>query len=152
MVKIPSRPYTSTDRTACLGIFDGNVPTFFAPQERAEFRQFLDACDSGAPYLVLAQNGRVVACGGLQTTGHSAALAWGMVDRALHGHGLGTQLTKTRLALARSLPNLAEVTLAPSQHPRGFYESFGFAVTKVTPGGFGPGLDRCDMQLNLHDG
>lgn len=151
MVKVQSRRCGGADRAACLGVFDSNVPTFFAPQERAEFSRFLDACDRGAPYLVLVHNGAVVACGGLEIAAHSASLSWGMVDRACHGQGLGTQLTKARLALARSLPDLAEVVLATSQHTRGFYEGFGFAVARVTPDGFGPGLDRWDMRLSLRD-
>src|ERR1700704_453979 len=34
---ISSRGYTAADRIACLALFDGNTPEFFAPAERNEF-------------------------------------------------------------------------------------------------------------------
>lgn len=153
MNTVVSRPYLPADRSACLGIFDSNVPRFFAPAERAEFRNFLDGIDAGGRlfYLVLIHHGAVIACGGLvvEADQGQAGLAWGMVDRSLHGQGLGTSLTRARLDLARAIPGIAALTLATSQHTRGFYEGFGFAVTNVAADGFGPGLDRCDMVLRL---
>ncbi len=152
MTALLSRPYASRDRSACLAIFDSNLPIFFAPHERDEFCSVLDSTDAkDRPYLVLTRQGAVVACGGLtaNTARGQASLAWGMVDRAFHGQGLGTLLTECRLALARATPGIAEVVLATSQHSRGFYERFGSTVSAVTPDGFAPGLDRCDMALRL---
>ncbi|WP_395449681.1 GNAT family N-acetyltransferase [Aminobacter sp. UC22_36] len=152
MNDVVSRPYMADDFSACLAIFDSNVPSFFAPEERAEFCQFLGSVNAeDRPYLVLVSKGSVIACGGLvtETEKRQAGLAWGMVDRAFHGQGLGTSLTQARLALARADPDIAELTLATSQHTRGFYEGFGFTVSKVTPDGFAAGLDRWDMTLRL---
>jgi predicted GNAT family N-acyltransferase len=152
MNDIVSRPYISDDFSACLAIFDSNVPTFFAPEERADFCQFLGTINAeDRPYLVLTRKGSVIACGGLiiETAKRQASLAWGMVDRTLHGQGLGTSLTQARLALVGATPNIAELMLATSQHTGGFYEGFGFTVSKVTPDGFAPGLDRWDMTLHL---
>jgi predicted GNAT family N-acyltransferase len=152
MKDIVSRPYISDDFSACLAIFDSNVPNFFAPQERSDFCQFLASInDTDRPYLVLTRNGSVIACGGLiaETDKRQAHLAWGMVDRAFHGQGLGTTLTQARLALARATPDIAELMLATSQHTHGFYEGFGFTVSNVTADGFASGLDRWDMTLPL---
>lgn len=152
MKDIVCRPYIFNDRSACLAIFDSNVPTFFAPEERADFCEFLGGINAeDRPYLVLTRQGSVIACGGLiaMTETRQAVLAWGMVERALHGQGLGTRLTRARLALARTIPNIAVLRLATSQHTRGFYEDFGFIVSKVTPDGFASGLDRWDMTLRL---
>lgn len=63
--------------------------------------------------------------------------------------GTGTSLTLARLELARAIPDIAELIMDTSQHTHGFYEKFGFTVTKVTPDGFAPGLDRWDMTLGL---
>ena len=150
--EIVSRPYTSADRAACLALFDGNTPRFFAPKERAEFADFLSGAPSAdAPYLVLVRDDVLIACGGLNRepdTRH-VTLTWGMVDRTLQGQGLGTSLTKARLAAARAMSDVDELRLETSQHTRGFYERFGFEVTKVTPDGFGAGLDRYDMVCKL---
>ncbi|RWR09175.1 GNAT family N-acetyltransferase [Sinirhodobacter populi] len=152
MSKIISRPYTALDLAACLAIFEGNVPTFFAPDERADFQKHLKNIDvATAPYIVLERGGTVVACGGLtiDKTRKKASLSWGMVDRSLHGQRLGTKLTQARLTLARSVPGLEEIELSTSQHTHGFYEAFGFAVSGIVPCGFGPELDRWDMSLRL---
>ncbi len=149
---VVTRRYTPTDMAACLAIFDSNVPTFFAPEERADFQQFLaDANAAGSPYLVLTRNGAAVASGGLMVDlkERCAVLAWGMVQKILHGQGLGTLLTTARLEMARETPGIDRLNLATSQHTRGFYEKLGFTVTTITEGGFAPGLDRVDMTLRL---
>ena len=147
-----ARPWRAGDKTSCLALFDSNLPRFFAPDERAEFETFLDALTlRPAPYLVLERGGRIVACGGLEVEpgGRQASLTWGMVNRALHGQRLGTALTTARLDLARAMPRLERLVLATSQHVGGFYQGLGFETEKITPGGFGPGLDRWDMALDL---
>ncbi len=152
MNDIVCRPYISEDFFACLAIFDSNVPTFFAPEERSDFCQFLGRTNAkDSFYLVLTRKDSVIACGGLiaETDKRHASLAWGMVDRALHGQGVGSRLTQARLALAQATPNITELVLATSQHTCGFYEGFGFTVSKVTPDGFASGLDRWDMILQL---
>ncbi|WP_383698300.1 hypothetical protein, partial [Streptomyces sp. NPDC057494] len=35
------RLYRPADASACLSIFDSNVPTYFAPEERSDFGRFL---------------------------------------------------------------------------------------------------------------
>lgn len=151
MAETVVRPYVPDDLPACLAIFDSNLPTFFSAAEREEFRLFLqDAGAENSLYLVLAQGNVVLACGGLSILPDGLAhLSWGMVDRAHHGQGLGTRLTLARLALARATPGLTQIALATSQHTRRFYEGMGFTALKVTPDGFGPNLDRCDMILRL---
>ena len=49
MSDVLTRPYVATDLTACLAVFDGNVPDFFAPAEREEFRAYLLALPDAAP-------------------------------------------------------------------------------------------------------
>lgn len=151
MTEILTRPYHPEDLAACLGLFDGNTPRFFAPDERAEFCAFLETLPAeGRPYLVLTRGAEVIACGGLIAEPEGrASFTWGMVARAHHGQGLGSRLTQARLALAREMPGITELALSTSQHTHGFYEGFGFTTTSITPDGFGPGLDRWDMALSL---
>lgn len=152
MHDIISRPFTSDDRSACLSIFDSNVPPFFAPEERIEFCEHLENLDAiKTPYIVLVRDDVVVACGGLTVDMkcRKAFLVWGMVERELHGIRLGSMLTHARLTLARSIPGLTKLDLSTSQHTNGFYERYGFTVTKITSNGFGPGLNRLDMTLEI---
>lgn len=103
------------------------------------------------PYLVLRIKEDVIACGGLQLLdeGETAFLTWGMVAQPYHGRGIGRILTEARLNLARQTTGIAKVTLHTSQHTKGFYEMFGFVPFQCTPNGYGPGLDRWDMALQL---
>ena len=152
MPEFAFRPYAPADRTACLAIFDGNVPEYFAQEERAGFVEFLERVDSRLrPYLVLAAGSQVIACGGLSIdpANRCAAFSWGMVDRAHHGAGHGTRLLEARIALAKQGPDIDELRLATSQHTRAFYERFGFEMTRVTPDGFAPGLDQWDVTRPL---
>lgn len=152
MNDIISRSYRPDDYSACLAVFDSNVPTFFASDERDDFCEFLGCINAkDRPYLVLMREGSIIACGGLiiQPKTGQARLAWGMVDKVFHGQGLGTHLMEARLALARATPDIIALKLATSQHTHGFYEGFGFSATNVTADGFAPGLDRWDMTLRL---
>ena len=144
------RDYTTADRDACLAVFDSNAPGFFVPAEREEFAAFLDALPG--PYLVVEDEaGRVLGCGGYAVTPGTttADLCWGMVRCERHGTGLGRLLLEARLERVRSDALVDAVALNTSQHTRGFYERLGFRTERVTPDGFAPGLDRCDMRLVL---
>ena len=149
------RPYRSTDRAACLALFDSNTPSSFLPHERAEFVEWLEALDAGdsdehAEYLVIEDAGPVVACGGIWWTepADPAGFAWGMVARHLQRRGHGTLLVRARLERLREL-GVREVRLDTSQHTAPYYARFGFEVVKRTQGGYGPGLDRVDMVARL---
>ncbi|MBB6365796.1 putative GNAT family N-acyltransferase [Xanthomonas sacchari] len=144
------RPYAAQDHAACLALFDSNVPQFFDHSERAAFARFLER-DAGAwHYLVIVRAGAVVACGGhaLNDDGRVAGFGWGMVDRRLHRQGLGRALTEARLDACRR-SGVARIELDTSQHTQAFYARFGFAVERVVANGYGPGLDRWDMALDL---
>ena len=150
MQALVTRLFRPDDLAACLAVFDSNLPRFFAVEERDEFKAFLqNRTPTDDPYLVLQQESRIVACGGLslEREKRQASLSWGMVDQNLHGQGLGRELTQARINLAKGMVGIDRLTLATSQHTRGFYERFGFVIQRLTPNGFGLGLDRCDMLL-----
>ncbi len=136
-------------RAACVDVFDSNVPDYFLPSERAQFEAFLD--DLPGPYFVGESGGRVVACGGiaLSDEGGRADLCWGMVHRSVHRRGLGRRLTRYRVEEARGLPGVRQIALQTSQHTKDFYRSLGFEIVEVEADGFGEGMDRLDLRLNL---
>ncbi|HYC74862.1 GNAT family N-acetyltransferase [Brevundimonas sp.] len=146
------RPYETRDREACLALFDGNCPRFFDASERSDYEAFLDGLDG--PYQVIERDGRAVACGGhaVEPDGRTVSLCWGMVEAGLHGTGIGTALTRARLAAARATAGADTVRLETSQHTRGFYERFGFEVVTVRKDGFAPGIDACEMRLRINQG
>lgn len=143
------RPFATADASACLELFDGNVPDYFGAHERADFSNYLLQHERVHDYLVLERAGRIVACGGLMRTDEdTAAFCWGMVDRRLHRQGLGNLLALARVAQAHAL-GVRRLTLSTSQHTRGFYAAQGFIVTVIVRDGHGPGLDAVHMERPL---
>ena len=144
-----ARPYAPADRDACLALFDSNVPEFFTTEERPGFADWLDRAEA---YRVIESEGRIVGCGGVarEADGTTASLCWGMVERGLQGQGLGRVLTEARIEAARGMEGVTAMRCDTSQKTTGFYERFGFRVTEVEPEAYGPGLDRCEMRLELY--
>lgn len=142
------RRYRPDDRDACLALFDGNTPPFFDPLERAEFAAFLDQ-PQGA-YFVLADDGRVAGCGGyFAEAGDCARFSWGMVDRTIHGKGLGRLLAEHRIAAIRAERRFCKIRLGTTHMIAPFFERFGFVRQAVEADGFAPGMDKVVMELDL---
>lgn len=149
-----ARPYRGTDRAACLAAFASNVPEYFDESERADFEAYLDTLEGGSAdsyFVAVAAEGQVVGAAGyaLDGQGTVADLCWAMVHRSAHRGGHGRVLLDTRLDAIRAHGTVREVRLSTSQHAAGFYQRFGFQTVKLVPGGFAPGIDRCDMVLRL---
>jgi ribosomal protein S18 acetylase RimI-like enzyme len=141
------RDYRPEDRNTCLEIFDSNQPQYFAAWERQEFAEFLDR--EMSPYLVLEDNGKVIACGGyaLGKSAGEGVLCWGMVRGDGHRNGLGRMLLEARLKRLFADPAIQVVVINTSQLSAGFYEKFGFEVSSKIPDGFAPGIDKWEMRL-----
>lgn len=149
------RSYHPGDEAACLALFGGNTPRFFAEAEREEFADFLATLaglSSAGPYFVIEEDGQVVACGGVYVRpgGQEAGLAWGMVERSRHRRGYGRALWEARLNWLRAhAPEVRAVVLDTTQHSAPFFARLGFEVTAIQPDFYAPGLDRHDMRLAL---
>ena len=145
------RTYRPDDFSACLALFNDNVPTFFSAGERADFVRFLTHHAAVWHYQVIERAGQVVACAGysISTDGTTASLGWGMVHPRLHRQGLGTMLLLARLDALRLRQEIERVVLDTSQHTQAFYARFGFVVKQIEQDGYGAGLDRWDMALDL---
>lgn len=144
------RDYSQSDRSACIALFDSNVPDFFAAHERADFVDFID--NLRGPYYVLCAAGEVIACGGIGAEcddSSVAVLCWGMVRSDLHRMGLGEQLLRARLAKIVEAKRFNAVIIETTQMSRAFFERFGFSAGEVTKNGFGTGYDLVPMKLDL---
>lgn len=146
------RPYQPTDKDACMAVFHSNRPKFFTTEEIQEFSQFLDK--ALCPYFVQeSEDKQIVGCGGyfFNEERSRGGLAWGMVHQDYHGQGLGKLLTLFRLVkLTEEIPT-GELRIDTSHHTEAFYAKFGFVTEKVTPDGYGIGLHRHDMTVQLDE-
>jgi ribosomal protein S18 acetylase RimI-like enzyme len=152
------RAYISTDRPACLDIFNSNVPLYFAPDEAVAYADWLGALGENGPhpkgdgenhYFVAEGNGCVVACGGwgIRAGADHATLVWGAVHRDFHNQGIGDALTTFRIEDFRQHYPELPMTIDTSHHTAPFYERFGFRTEVFTANGYAEGLHRHDMRL-----
>ncbi len=139
------RPYAAADRDVCLALFDTNVPDSFAPAEREQFREFLEA--SATPYYLLEHEGTVVACGGfaVDAANSTARLCWGIVGHRFQRQGVGKFLLLWRLREIGRLANVRMVTLETTPKSATFFEKQGFRPVSVTADFNAPGLDKLEM-------
>ena len=139
------RPFVKRDRAACLALFDANCPAYFAPNERDEYKYFLDSEPVG--YEVFETEGRIVASFGLIGMDNtSARLNWIMIDPDHHGVGIGSTIMEHVVTLARTR-ELKKICIAASHRSAPFFARFGAIAIARTKDGWGPGMDRIDMVL-----
>jgi ribosomal-protein-alanine N-acetyltransferase len=152
------RLYQPEDKKACIELFKGNMPKYFATSELPEFEQWLDALETKKlrqndlgveQYFVAEVKGELVGCGGFAKIGNEITLTWGMVLYAMHGIGIGKELLQYRLDRIRSSFPSASVILDTTQFSYGFFEHLGFKVTRIIKDFYGQGLDRYDMNLRF---
>lgn len=143
------RPYAPTDHNTCLELFDSNAPRFFAPEERAEFIEFLEQ-PPGFYFVIENDAGILIGCGGYDEIKGAGVLTWGMVRQDLHKQGVGRFLLRERIThLQEQYPHLTEIHMNTSQHSVNFFEREGFRATKIKMNGFAPGLHEYHLTLTL---
>ena len=132
---------------SCLAIFDANCPTYFAPNERTDYEDFL--ATSPPEYEVCEFSERVVAAFGLITDEKSGvSLNWIMLDPQSQGIGLGSAIMERVLSQGRAL-DVPLIMIAASHKSAPFFSRFGAVAKEHTKDGWGPGMDRVDMELAL---
>ena len=145
--KVTFRPFLPTDKGACLELFDANCPEFFAPQERTEYENFLEA--NPDTYELCIGEGSVVGAFGLMGD-HTddRKLNWILLDPASQGLGIGAKIME-RVILVAGEAGVRIVTIAASHKSAPFFAKFGSHEVAVTADGWGPGMHRVDMELPL---
>jgi len=145
--KVTFRPYSRTDREACLGLFDANCPEFFAPNERTDYLAFLDSSPRGYELCLIDDD--VAGAFGLIGNGVSRRrLNWIMLNPQFQGLGAGRAIMENVAALAAS-EGIQVVDIAASQKSAPFFAKFGAVTMTVTDNGWGSGMHRVDMELAL---
>lgn len=157
MAEINIREYKPADRSACIRIFNSNVPKFFTTEELTYFETWLNGQDEGKVaydnakaeyYYIAEQDGVLVGCGGFYIAREEsvARMAWGMVENSLHKKGIGKELLMHRFKAIEALHPECVISLDTSQHSYTFFEKFGFVTTKVQKDFYTLGMDRYDME------
>ena len=130
-----------------MSIFDANCPAFFAPNERQDYLRFLDGTPKG--YEVCRVEGKVCGAFGLFADGQGVKrLNWILVDPQTQSVGVGSRIMKRVIQSGRQ-SQARVVKIAASHKSAAFFARFGAIVISSTKNGWGPGMDRVDMELTL---
>lgn len=150
MPDIRWRAYQQQDLDDCLRLFRSNQQPYFAADEYEEYQQFLteEVNAKTAPYFVLLDGNDVVGCGGYMRCDDAVFLTWGMLERSLHGQGLGRELINGRIEKIRAEFGSLPICIETSQFTAPIYQRLSFIEVKRTENGFGPGLHAVRMQLD----
>jgi RimJ/RimL family protein N-acetyltransferase len=146
-VELRFRPYEDTDRSACLALFDANCPEYFAPNERSDYAQFLEARRGNYDVCLLGDS--VVGAYGLYPlTELSAALHWILLSPSVQGHGLGSAIM-TRVMSEMKHADHSLLRISASHRSAPFFSRFGAVELSTVADGWGPGMHRVEMYLSL---
>ena len=147
MSKVSFRPYREADHQPCISIFDANCPEFFAPNERQDYEEFLEPVPGD--YEVCEVEGKVLGAFGLFVDSEDMkTLNWILLDPQTQGNGVGSTIMKRVIQLSRASKTRV-VKIAASHKSAPFFARFGASTIFLTKNGWGPGMDRVDMELSL---
>lgn len=146
------REYKPEDKQFCLKAFESNIPEFFVQDELIDFDNFLNRIATeniNTKYYVVVHNNQIIGCGGFGDKDNKSVLSltWGLIDKSYHKKGFGALLLKHRLDEAKRLFPELPMVLDTTQHSFGFFEKYGFKVTKITHDFYAQGMHRYDMEL-----
>ncbi|SON52067.1 GNAT family N-acetyltransferase [Vibrio tapetis] len=144
---ISFKAFTPSNKNACLRIFDANCPTYFAENERADYAAFLENNPEG--YDVCVYNNDIVGAYGLCGSDQEfRELNWILISPSAQGIGIGHEFLSRAIESARSL-NLTQIKIAASHLSAPFFAKYGALEICEIPDGWGLGMHRIDMELNL---
>jgi len=132
---------------ACLTLFDLNCPKYFACNERDDYDKYLSSMPVG--YELLQLDKKIIGGVGLcKLEPGIAEIHWILLEPESHGIGLGKMMMDRVVNKARSL-EVSTVQIAASHLSGPFFAKFGAVVIHKIENGWGVGMHREDMVLEL---
>jgi [ribosomal protein S18]-alanine N-acetyltransferase len=143
------RPYTFADKPALLALLQLNVPRYFHASEANDFAEYLDRHLES--YFVVEENGEIIGAAGINYFPEDtlARFSWDMVHPDFQGKGIGTKLTRYRIAQIRNTPGISCIVVRTTQLVHPFYRKLGFVLEKTEKDFWAPGFDLYQMRMEL---
>lgn len=141
------RAYRSSDREACLALFDANCPQYFSPLERNDYSQYLER--QTGDYQLCVEGDRVLGAYGVNKgEDRRCTLNWILLAPAAQGRGLGRNIMGRVMEQAMA-GEMSELLIAASHLSAPFFARFGARTVRTINDGWGPDMHRVDMRLDL---
>lgn len=131
------RSYASADKAVCLGLFDANCPEFFAPNERVDYAEFLDA--NPFDYELCLTEDKVAGAFGLSEHGlQQKSLNWILLNPRSQRLGIGSVIMSRISAVALD-SGASLINIAASHKSSPFFAKFGAIEIATIDNGWGVG-------------
>lgn len=146
-MNIQIKPYNPLDEKALLDIIQLNVPTYFAPEEVDDLRDYLrNHIDL---YFTVFDNTTVIGGGGLNRNKETGlgALSWAFLHPDYQSKGIGSLLLQHRLAILTTDATVKTIRVRTSQLVYPFFEKKGFKTADIQIDYWAKGLDLYEMIL-----
>jgi len=139
------REYDVQDRNKLIDILRMNVPKYFAPNEIADFKEYLD--DEVERYFVELVNGQIIGGGGIGVSDdeRTGFLSWSFLNPKYHGFGFGKALLHYRIDFLYNHSGVETIEVGTSQFTFGFYKKNGFVLREIHKDYWAVGFDLYDM-------
>ena len=141
------RPYSSSDKDKIIELLRLNTPKYFSETEEKDLIDYLD--NHIDHYYVLEEKDILLGCGGFNITkdGATAYLSWAIIHPEQQGKGLGSIITKHRIAEINKIEGVKDIAVRTSQHVYKFYEKMGFSILEIVKDYWAKGFDLYDMKM-----
>ena len=135
------RKFTEADRESVLNLLRLNTPEYFAVEEEADLIYYFDF--HAANYYVVELEGKLVGAGGfnLSEEGDVGKISWDIVHPDYQGKGVGSALTRFRMAKIREIPGVRTISVRTTQLVYPFYEKFGLEIREIVKNYWAEGFD-----------
>lgn len=149
-------------KSQCLAVFEQNVPTFFAVNEREDLEEFFTEflgkvnvqadgqfdVQVDAQYMVVLHDEVVNGCFGLTelTPKNSAGISWIMISPTYQGKGVSKEMMQACFIAAKD-HNLIHINIAASHLSAPFFKHYSAQATNYIENGWGQDMHRIGMVL-----
>lgn len=144
------RKYDKADFSRVLDLLSRNTPAYFAPEETADFREYLHQYPN--TYYVAVEGEEIVGSGGINfgfDEGKKARISWDMVHPDWQGKGLGSALLNRRIVEIKKDRLVETIEVRTSQLAYEFYGKLGFKLIETAKDFWAPGFDLYRMEMGL---
>ena len=143
------RRFADADRDQVIHLLRLNTPPYFSPNEEKDLIYYFD--NHAENYYVIESESKILGCGGFNLDDDEtlAKLSWDIVHPNSHGQGIGTQLTKFRIAKIKDIETVEIISVRTSQLVYKFYEKFGLRLREVVKDYWDEGFDLYRLDNNI---
>jgi N-acetylglutamate synthase-like GNAT family acetyltransferase len=141
------KEYTSLNYNDCLELFELNCPSFFAEEERDDYKQYLKF--NSDRYLLGYKENSIVCCFGIGNNSEGiSCLRWIMVHPNFYNRGYGNAMMSY---LMNHVIDKAQkkILISTSQHTEAFFSKYGATKLNFIKDGWGKAMHRIDMEVTL---